>query len=125
MKFDDFKTKALALLSACPMRASELAKATGATSAVYSWLKKLVIAGDIVKGEDGVYRLSTNEELSEAFVEERIAEVEVIEMRMPRASMTVSAPDVQNFTVQGGHIVSKSLSTDNVVYSSVLNSVKP
>ena len=95
MKFDDFKAKALALLSACPMKAAELAKATGATSAVYNWLKKLVIAGDIVKGEDGVYRLATVEELSEAFIEERIAEVEVIEMRMPRASMTVPSPKVE------------------------------
>ena len=94
MKFDEFKQKAIAALVDCPLKASEIAQATGANiSSVYSWLKKLVISGDIVKGEDGVFRLATNEELSEAFIETAIAqceavEVEVIEERMPRASMS-------------------------------------
>lgn len=136
MKFEEFKQKAIAVLADHPMRASEIAQATGANqSSVYGWLKKLVIAGDIVKGEDGVYRLATNEELSEALIQEKVnefmeqhfkpVEVEVVEMRMPRASMTVKSPDVQGFTVKDGHIVPKSLSTAPIEYSSVSNSAKP
>lgn len=106
MKFEDFQSEAIALLSSSPMKASDLARKTGASSAVYQWLKKMVIAGTVVKGEDGLYRLPDVNDLSEAFVEERIAEVEVIEMRMPRSAMTV-----EKFTAKDGHIVPKSGST--------------
>ena len=114
MKFDEFKPLVIAALVDCPKKASEIAQATGANSAsAYNWLKKLVIAGDIVKGHDGVYRLSTNEELSEAFIETAIAEskaieVEVIEMRIPSAAMTV-----EKFTAKDGHIVPKPGLTDS------------
>jgi phage N-6-adenine-methyltransferase len=102
MKFEDFQGEAIALLSSSPLKASDLARKTGASSAVYQWLKKMVNAGTVVKGDDGLYRLPDVNDLSEAFVEERIAEVEVIEMRMPRASMTVAKPKAEaeksNFT---------------------------
>jgi ParB/RepB/Spo0J family partition protein len=57
----------------------------------------MAIAGEVIRQDDGLYRLATNEELSDAFVEERIAEVEVIEMRMPRASMTVAKPKAEEW----------------------------
>jgi hypothetical protein len=57
----------------------------------------MAIAGEVIRQDDGLYRLATNEELSDAFVEERITEVEVIEERMPRASMTVAKPKAEDF----------------------------
>jgi len=102
MKFEDFQSKAIALLDACPMTAAELAKATGATSAVYNWLKKMVNAAIVVKGDDGIYRLPSVENLPEP------VEVEVIEEYRPRAAMTV-----EKFTAKDGHIVPKTGSAVN------------
>lgn len=110
MKFEDFREKAIALLDACPMTAAELARATGATSAVYNWLKKMVNAAIVVKGEDGIYRLPSVEDLPEP------VEVEVIEERLPRAAMTV-----EKFTAKDGHIVPKTGSVVSGVSSSALS----
>lgn len=87
MKFEDFQSEAIALLSSSPLKASDLARKTGASSAIYQWLKKLVNAGTVVKGEDGLYRLPDVNDLSEAFVAE-VVEAQVIEMRMPQPAMT-------------------------------------
>lgn len=118
MKFDEFKQKAIAVLADCPMKASDIAYATGANqSSTYNWLKKLVISGDIVKGEDGVYRLATNEELSEALIQEKVnefmeqhfkpVEVEVIEEYRPQACMTVGQSQDRTY---GKHkLLNKSL----------------
>lgn len=93
MKFEDFREKAVALLDACPMTAAELARATGATSAVYPWLKKLVDAGVVIKCDGGIYRLpDVEDEPAEP------AKVEVCEMRMPRPAMTVSKPKLATVT---------------------------
>lgn len=83
MKFEEFKQKAIAILEHCPMKPSELIKATGSTNSAYNWLKRMVIQGVVIKNDDGIYLLP---ETIDPVVEP--VEVEVIEERMPRAAMT-------------------------------------
>jgi hypothetical protein len=85
MKFEQFKEAAIALLEHCPMKPSELIKATGSTNSAYNWLKRMVIQGVVIKNDDGIYLLP---ETIDPVVEP--VEVEVIEERMPRAAMTAS-----------------------------------
>lgn len=111
MKFEEFKQRAIALLEHCPMKPSELIKATGSTNSAYNWLKRMVIQGVVIKNDDGIYLLP---ETIDPVVEP--VEVEVVEMRMPSAAMTV-----EKFTAKDGHIVPKTGSVVSGDTSSALS----
>ena len=92
MKFNEFRLSVYEEFGDRRFSAADASRVTGASKpSVYRWLKKMVDEGELLHG-DREYGFPPEIPAPEVH---KPVEVEVIEERMPRASMTVAAPKVE------------------------------